>query len=496
MTNGKSYREILRSSSIMGGANALEYLVALLRVKIVAVLLGPGGVGLLSLYASTVGMISIASGLGVSSSGVREVALDAAADDPQNAARTIRTVKRLCWITGLLGWLLALALAFPLSWLILESDEHVWEFALLGGAVLVSSIAAGQRAVLQGLRRIGDIARINVIAMLINTVLTVGLYYWLHEDGIVPVLLVTAAVALCVSTWFSRKVHVAPVALSLSETLSGARRLVGLGSAFMISGLLTAWLDIASRLIIARQWGIEAAGLYQAAWGISGLFAGFILSAMGTDFYPRLTAVIHDPVETARIVNEQTEIGILLALPGLLATLAFSHIFIQLFYTASFLPGAALLPWFVVGVFGRVLSWPLAFIQVAQGRGRLYTATETASFALHLVLVLWLVTKFGIIGAAYAFAIADLIYMICMLWLANRLTGFSWSAPVRNLLMIAGGLVAAALAVRLYGSGWQSVAAGAVLTMVGVIVSLRGVATRLGDDHKVAILLRKLPLIH
>ena len=43
---------------------------------------------------------------------------------------------------------------------------------------------------------------------------------------------------------------------------------------------------------------------------------------MGTDYYPRLTATIHDPVATNRLVNEQTEVALLLAGPVLLAMLA------------------------------------------------------------------------------------------------------------------------------------------------------------------------------
>lgn len=39
---------------------------------------------------------------------------------------------------------------------------------------------------------------------------------------------------------------------------------------------------------------LDAAEIYQAALALSGLFAGFVLGAMGTDFYPRLTSMIHD----------------------------------------------------------------------------------------------------------------------------------------------------------------------------------------------------------
>ena len=71
------------------------------------------------------------------------------------------------------------------------------------------------------------------------------------------------------------------------------------------------------RIIMLRKFEpLTAAGCYQAAWGLGGYYVGFILQAMGADFYPRLTAVASDHVECNRLVNEQAEVGLLLAGPG------------------------------------------------------------------------------------------------------------------------------------------------------------------------------------
>jgi PST family polysaccharide transporter len=52
-----SYGQILKSSSIVGGAQAINYVVGLLRTKAVALLLGPSGVGLVGLYVSAIGLV-------------------------------------------------------------------------------------------------------------------------------------------------------------------------------------------------------------------------------------------------------------------------------------------------------------------------------------------------------------------------------------------------------------------------------------------------------
>ncbi len=477
----------------MGGANALNYLVALVRVKIIAILLGPSGVGLVSLYMSAIGLVGTVSGLGIGSSGVREVALAFSQQDATAAARTVRILRRACWATGLLGWALAAALAPLLSTWLSGSTEHAAAIAVLGVTLLLGAVNGGQTALLQGVRRIGDIARASVAAMLLNTGVAIGLYAWLGVRGIVPVLAVTAAVSLGVSWWFARRIPVESVALSWPDTLTGTRHLAGLGMAFMWSGLLTAGLDMATRSLVTRELGIDAAGLYQAAWAISGLFAGFILSAMGTDFYPRLTSVIHDHKLARRTVNEQTEIGMLLALPGLLGTLAFAPWMMEVFFTRQFLPGAELLPWFVLGIFGRIVSWPLGFIQLAKGASRWFIGTETAIISFQLGLLLWALPRFGLVGVAYTFAVTYFLYTLVMLWVAKVLIGFSWSTGVKKLLLLSGLFVLVDFGVRLVMPGWTGMLAGGALTLAGSVLSLRGLATRLGADSRFCKLVCVVP---
>lgn len=493
MSGAKSYGQILRSSSIMGGSLGASYIVGLLRVKAVAVLLGPSGVGLLSTYTSAMGLIGMVSSLGIGGSAVLEVAQAHARDDPVAAARASTILRRACWVTGALGWLLALVLAGALSHLMFESPDHAAAISLLGAMLLLGALASGQMAILQGLRRIGDMARANVFGMLINTALSIALYAAMGAGGIVPALIATAGVTLAVSWWFARRVGMASVAVGWLETFSGAKRLAGLGFAFMWAGLLGAGLDTFTRSIVTRELGLEAAGIYQSAWAVSGLFAGFILSAMGADFYPRLAGAIHDHALSVRTVNEQVEIGILLALPGLLATLVFAQWIIEIFYTRQFLPAADLLPWFVLGVFGRVLSWPLAYIQITKGAGRLYAATETAFAVLQAGLLLVLVPTCGVEGAAYTFALSYLFYTIAVVLIGRVLVGFTWSDGVMRLLFLASAMIAAGFASKMLLHDVAALAVGGLITVLGGVLSLRGLSSRVGPEHKLIRIVHRIP---
>ena len=105
------------------------------------------------------------------------------------------------------------------------------------------------------------------------------------------------------------------------------------------------------------QWdGAEAAGYYQAAWTVGGLYVGTILQAMGADFYPRLTGAAHDHALMNRLVNEQTQVGLLLAAPGVIATLAFAPLAILVLYSSEFGEATEVLRWICLGMALRVTS--------------------------------------------------------------------------------------------------------------------------------------------
>lgn len=490
-----SYSQILKSSSIIGGAQGFNYLIGMVRTKMVAVLLGPSGMGLVSLYVSATSLVDTVSRLGIDSSGVREVAEADGSGDKAKIARTVKTLRRMCWLTGIFGWLLTAALSYPLSVWIFGSGERAWAIAILGVTVLIGSVSGGQSSIIQGTRRIGDLARMNVLGAVAGTLIAIGLYAWLGQGGIVPVIIATAATNLGFSWWFARRIPVTDVSLTWPETLQNSKQLVHLGMAFMYGGLLASLVGLGIRALIVRNLGLDAAGIYQAAWGISGMFAGFILNAMGTDFYPRLTAASNDNEKINGLVNEQTEIGILLALPGLIGTLAIAPWIISIFYSVKFVSGAELLPWFVIGVFGQVISWPLGFIQRAKGEA-LWVIISMSHLNLLNILLIWIMLpKYGINGVAWAFTITTYVHAGVVFGIAHHLSKIKWGFSLVRLFITSLFLMIFALTSHYIHNTSIRYIAELIITSFAFTTSLRGIANRIGESHRIIKIAKKIPVI-
>jgi PST family polysaccharide transporter len=489
----RTYAQILKSSSIVGGAQVINYLIGMLRTKVVAVLLGPSGVGLVGLYVSATELVGTVTGLGIASSGVRNVVEANSTGDTEKIASTIKTLRRVCWFTGILGWLLTAALSYPLSRWAFGAGDRALSIAVLGATLLFSAVAGGQKALIQGTRRIGDLARLSVFGAIASTFVAAALYAWLGDKGIVPVLLCTAALNLGASWWFARRIPTMPIPQKWAETFKSSKRLVSIVLAFMYGSLLAALVGLAIRGIIVRQLGLDANGIYQAAWGLSGMFGSFILNAMGADFYPRLTAVAEDDAQVNRLVNEQIEVGVLLALPGLLATLALAPWLMTVFYSAKFVEGAQLLPWFVLGVFFQVVSWPWGMIQMAKGATKWMYFGRTSGNLMLFVFSVLMIPKCGLLGLSWAFSLFALLHGAIAAFAAYRLARYNVFCGPRQLFSLSFLLVGIAFVSQTQMKGTWALIVGVVVTMIGSLISLRGICRRLGFQHRIVVFALRIP---
>lgn len=493
VSSEKSYTEILKASSIMGGAAGINLLLGMLRVKFAAVFIGTTGVGLISSFGAVQGLISTLAGLGIQSSSVRDIAAALGKGDQGAIGRAVLTLRRVCWLTGLIGMAAMMLLAPWLCQLTFGHREYALDIAALGFVILFGNLSGGQMALIQGMRRIGDMARANIYGAAAGTVAAIGFYATLGLRGIVPTLLTVSALQLALSWFFARRVSVPKVELTLRQTFSEASSMVRLGLVMMWNGLMGSAVSYLTITLITQHEGTQAVGLYSAAFALSGMFVSFVLGAMGADYYPRLTGVASDKPAMVRLVNEQTEIGLLLALPGLLATMALAPWILQIFYTREFLSAVELLQWFILGCLGRVISWPLGFVMLALGKGRWFLLTETSLNLVHVTLVALGLQLYGIEGVAIAFVVMYIGYIAAVLLVSRRLIAFKWSSECIRLGLLSLPILGVIFTASRLLPPWPATGLGLSLTLITSVLCLRGLVARVGSQHRIVRAITRLP---
>ena len=449
------YRSILKASSLIGGASLINLLIGMVRVKFVAVLLGPAGVGLMGTYVTITTLVNTVSGMGISTSGVRQISESYGAGNQESISRTVTAVRRTVWLTGALGMLLTAAGALWLSRWSFGNEDHTVPVALLSVTVLLAAITSGQACLLQGARRIADMAKVSVVGAVNGTLIGIPCYYAWGMRGIVPSLILGSIAGLATSWWFARRVPVEPRQVPYRKSLSDSKRLLLFGLPLMLSGLAGTLSSYLIRIVMIREVGLDGVGVYQAAFSLSGLIVNYVLLAMAADYYPRLTTVAHDNQRVGEEVNTQTEVALLLAGPALMATFMFAPIAIHIFYSGRFDAAVEILRWAVYGVFWRVVSWPMGFILLAKAKGSLFLTTEVFAGVFHLAAIWFCTRHWGLPGTGMAYVLMNAVCTVIMLGLFLGLTGRTWSRTVVFITFgVLGLMVLAGLISLTSWSGW------------------------------------------
>ncbi len=477
-----SHAEALKSTAIIGGSTVIVMLIRIVRTKVMAILLGPAGIGLEAMFDSVTGMFRTAADLGISSSGVRQIASAAVSGDSQSVAATVFTLRRVCLLLGLAGSAALFLAREPVSRLAFGNADHAADIGLLSLILLFGGVMGGQGALLQGMRRIGDLARMNILAALAAAVLSIPIIFIWGREGIPAYMVLASAVGVLVSWHFASRVRVESVRVPLRLVVREAAGLFRLGLVFLSSGLMTIGSLFLLRVFVTNQFGVDGAGQFQAANALSVVYVGFVLQAMGTDFYPRLTAVADDDQRCNQLVNEQAEISLLLALPGVLATLALAPWLIQLLYSAKFHPAAEILCWQLAGMFLRVNSWPMGFIIMAKGRAAAIFWTELAAYSAYVGLGWAALRFFGLPGAGMAFLGLYIFHWMMTYAVVRWMSGFRWSPGNARLALAGAVAVAVTLWARLKFSEPWSTAAGVTIALVAGCCCLRTLAGLVGIE--------------
>lgn len=424
---GNSYGQILRSSALIGSSSAMTIVISIVRTKLMAMMLGPAGFGLMGALSTVADLARGLAQIGINSSGVRQIALASSSGNPQQLARTVTVLRFASVLLGALGAIALAVFSNEVATLTFGDTEHANAVALLSAAVFLRLISDGEGALLQGTRHIGDIAKLGVIGGLIGSVLSLALVYQWREEGLAMSLVAIAGASLLVSWWYSRKLSIPVVSMPTGHALTEAKQLLRLGVVFMLSALLMLGATYVVRLILIRFEGLAAAGLYQAAWAVGGLYVGFILQSMSADFYPRLVEAAGNNIECNRLVNEQTHISLLLAGPGVLATLVLAPMVIELFYSREFTAAAETLRWVCLGFALRVIAWPMGFIILAKESRLAFFLTDLLWAVVHVGAAWLAVETFGLKGAGIAFFASYVLHTLLVFPVVRRLSGFGYS---------------------------------------------------------------------
>lgn len=414
-----SYRSIFKATSLFGGVQVYQILVGIVKSKIIAVLLGPLGVGIIGLYQSALQFIQSITSLGISSSAVRDVSEANGTHDNERIAIVVAALRKIVWVTGLCGMLVVLIFSKRLSIVSFGNDDYIVPFMILSVTLLIDQLAAGKNVILQGLRELKKLAKASAIGVTCSLLFTIPIYYLYGVRGIVPTLILNSLCLFLVAWFYSRRTVIQRIKLPFIDALKQGRVMLKMGLAMSFSNILVFGSAFVIRWYIRQESGTEYVGYYNAAFTILNTYVGMIFTAIGTDYYPRLAAINNDNHKMALVASQQGEIAALILAPMLVVCISYMPFIIRLLYSEEFLIANDYITYATIGMLFKMCSWLVSYHFIAKGDSRLFVINETLANIVFLLLNIVGFKLYGLAGMGLSYTVAYFLYLIYIVYVAH-----------------------------------------------------------------------------
>lgn len=463
------FRSILKGTSIFGGVQVFNILISAIRLKFVALILGPAGMGVAGLFNSVSLAIQQLTSIGLNLAVVKEIG--AAKESEEQLGHIISALRPLVIILALTGALICIFIPGTLSDITFGNENYTTSFLLLSAAIFFSIVGAALMSVLQGLHEVKLLSKATLIGSLVGLFVGVPLYWMLGTDGIVPAMVV---LSLSTCLWYY---------LSLRKSLSAntsrwnkeihlpiIRRIMTMGIILMSNDLFKSLVNYLTNVYIRYSGGMDDVGFYQSCNTMTAQYSAIMFTAMAMDYLPRLAATAKDNAKMCQVVNRQIEVVGLLVAPIACAVIFLAPWVIELLQTRKFLTATPLLRLLALAVVVRAFMYPLGYIVFAKDNKRLFFWMESiGANVLTLTLAITGYHFLGLIGLGIG-TIADCIICLIVYVIVNRkLYGYR---PTRRVVAIsifalASGVLMSMICLRFSGIS-MTITAVILTTAVGI----------------------------
>jgi O-antigen/teichoic acid export membrane protein len=452
--NEKTYDHVLKYTGLFGGVQGLAMLMGLARNKLVALLIGPAGLGFINMYNSVASLIHQSTNLGLGFSAVKHMSELSEDEDKTAIVDYARTVRTWCFITALFGMLLCCLLSRQISLWSFGNYDYAGEFCVLSPIVAMMAVVAGEMAIMKGLKQLKRVAMTSACGAFATLLVCIPVYSLWGMEGIVLSLVLCNASILLITLFFSCQIIPWQISLRSVAVLASGLPMVRLGIGYIIAGVFGQGAEYVIRTMIQEYSDIAHVGFYNCGYIMTVSYASMVFVAIEADFFPRLSAACKNVMSANRIINQQIEICVLLISPVLIGFVISMPYLVQILYSYKFQPAVPMAISATMFMFFRALTLPVAYLALARGDSKMFMITELVYDVFIALAVPAAFKHYGLMGAGWAISIGGFIYFLLIHILYRFKYGYVFSSRLLNVYLLQFLLLAAAIFVFLYGKDY------------------------------------------
>lgn len=416
--------EIVQVSFYSGISTVIKIITSFVSAKVIAIYLGPTGLGMLGQLTSFIAIF-----LTLSTGAITNGVIKFVAEYKNDETRQNRIIKTSLQITLLCSFLCGLIISIGAKFWskqLFNDASYSLVFVIFGITIIFYALFSLAVSILNGLQQYKLFNLINVLASIIGLVFSVTMVVFYGIKGAFISAVTYQSVVFIIlllfvkrSGWFNWS--------KIKSSVIDRGDLIGL-SKFSLMAIVSAaavpMVQIIIRNYLASNTNAETVGFYEGVNRLSLIYMSLITTTFSVYYLPKLSAANNNS-ELKELLIKGYKFILPLTFVMLFVTYLLRNLVIKFVFAESFAPMEAYFLPQLIGDFFKIASWLLAMQMVAKAQLKVFVFSEIFfGVTLCIYSVLMIDTLSGI-GAIYGYMLNYFLYFIFNLILFRKVLFFS-----------------------------------------------------------------------
>ena len=463
---------LLKNTFILSVVQIINIVIKVLQNKVAAICLGTAGMGVLGIFNNTIQLLMTGCGLGIPQSAVRDIAAAEGSSDEERVNRIYAITTRIVLFTGLFGLITTIVLSGFFSNRLFGDRTYTLSFIVLSSVVFLQILSEGYLAILKGKQKFVELAKCTITGAVIGLIITVPVYWWLKESGIILALILIAVAQFIYVNLFVRKYRPARIRIPLRELFKESSPMIKMGISLMIVSFVGIGFNLIVAAIISHGSSINDVGIYNAGATILTSYFGVLITAMSTDFYPRVSRVYDNDQELKVLVNRQCLLCLSLFFPIVVLFVFAAPFFISFLYTNDFISATDYTDYAMLGTLLLICSNFLGIILLAKQKSSIFLSSVFIQRIVLIFVYYYFYGFWGMRGLGYAYIVTGVLDVMLMSGIMKHFFSITLNRVVWCLLLFELFVTLLSMWLKTLENPYFKYTSGALVLLVSVLISL------------------------
>ena len=408
---------LIKTSVLTGISTVIKLVSAFVINKVIALYIGPSGLAIVGQLQNFTSIITTFSN-GAISSGI--VKYTAEYQDIEEKKKIFSSSIVISLICSLIISIFLFGFSDYLSELILKDIQYSSVFIIFGATIFLFALNMVLISILNGQKEIKKYVLVNIAGSIFSLVFTSILIMQLNLMGALYAMVLNQSVVFFVtlafvlkSSWFKLEYFLKGLD---KESLS---KLSKYSLMAIVSALTVPVSHLIIREYIGENLGWDSAGYWQGIWYISTMYLLLVTTTLSVYYLPRLSE-IQDNKELRKEIFSGYKIIMPIVIVASLVIFLLKEYVVLIAFSKNFMPMIDLFAWQLIGDVIKIASWLLAYLMLAKAMTKTYISLEILGSLSFVLLSIYFVDNYGLVGITYAYALNYFLYMFVMIYIFRK----------------------------------------------------------------------------